>query len=282
MIDVIQPALIPDCVPTRRGREATPQVERTWTAPRPNPGGRSKLTFRFRPLQRHCGPAAAELANTTLWPYVARPRRLVWNIACNLIAEFFQHVGGFRVADDAVVAAWADLVAAGDFTAQEIRWAIAAKAASLADPDEAVQCEKRKYRGKPESFPRNVAYWLEQAPEYQALLVEKKLRQRSRTIDDVVAHRRQAERSDAAGRHARAEQRRQARTAAADRRRMYWERLSGARRQAARRAVEPRFKERCGQWGENPEDPKMDPVLRDMAIDWATYKWPPKDERTEE
>ena len=107
-------ALAPPGVRTpQRGRGATARVELALPA---GGAGRSKLRFRFRPLHRHCAPVSGD----------GRP---TWCVACELLVEYAAAVGGFRLVRDRVVRVWADLLS--DFTPQEVRWAIGAKAASI-------------------------------------------------------------------------------------------------------------------------------------------------------
>jgi hypothetical protein len=39
-------------------------------------------------------------------------------------------------------------------------------------------------------------------------------------------------------------------------------------------AVRPMYTARCEQWGENPDDPKLAPVLFGMTSEWARRQWP--------
>lgn len=265
-VNTVQLSLLPDLPSTpaaRRGRGAVPRIERVWRAPRRNPAGRYELRFRFRPLQRHRRP-------------YADTGKTYWELACNLLAEFFQKVGGFRLADDAAVRVWAD--ALEDFTPQEIRWAVSAKAASLSadDPDE--RAAKRRFVCRPERFA--FAYWLERSPHYQARSARAADRAIGGRVDEYV-RRWQAEReaARAVGELAAWEARRRRRLREEARQRQAtedaaWDALTPAQRRTAVQAVMSGFRQYAANMGRNPEDPQLDALLRTWALDWARRKWP--------
>jgi hypothetical protein len=103
--------------PRRRGRGAVPVQRHVVTLPEPNPAGRRKLTFEYRPL----------LAWTEQRLAASR----------ELLVLYFARIGGFRRAGNSTVRAWHDALS-GTFTADELRWGIEAKARSLhgTSPDE--------------------------------------------------------------------------------------------------------------------------------------------------
>ena len=235
----------------RRGWAALPLRERVVNAGK-NAAGRSKLTFRYRPL--------------AAWPAELLDQAEI------LVELYFQHFGGFRLADQAVMRAWVE--ALGMFTADEIRWALRAKWRSLqgVSPEEII--EKQKFRAAPANFPRYIGYWLEQSPEHQARQAEARRKEAARRIDDLAAIGRAG---GGAGVSPASPPASQPKVDHRARREAFWQQLSDAQRAAARRAVEPQFKERARTWGMNPEDPQLDGVLRDMAVNWATFTWPADD-----
>lgn len=172
--------------PRRCGRGATPRIERTWTAPRPNPWGRRTLVYRFRPLARHQRPIAArwtsarDLAGSP-------PSKLLYEVACNLIADYFQRVGGFRLADDAVVTAWADALA-GDYSPRLLRAAIREKARSMRSSDDEERRDKRQFLPHPSRFPQPAIldHWIELSDEGRADDTAESRRALAQRIDDQV------------------------------------------------------------------------------------------------
>jgi hypothetical protein len=226
------------------------------------------LVFRFRPLRRH--QRLIELDGE---------RVRLWEAACKLLAEFFEAVGGFSVGTDAAVTAWADLLASGDFSPEEIRWAIASKAASLAGGT-AEECRaKRIYRGRPESFTRNLAYWLELSPAYQAQVERVRVAgQRCRT-EALRATRDAAARRSlddfASGAAGRAASHAAALHAAESRRAAFWAGLSDQQRAAALTATRSAFLGACERWGLAAESLEAELSRRDFAVNWAMLKWPP-------
>lgn len=288
-----QLALIPEAVPTSprphvptRGRGATSRIEQTWEAPRPNPAGRRHLTIRFRPLKRHSEPYRLPSEPTSIGEVVCPPQRPIYEVAIDLLKEYFRAVGGFRVVDDERVAAWSDLLA--DYTPQEIRWAITAKALSLVGETDDETAIKRKFAGKAETFPERIDYWLEQSPDYQRRVALRSQLERSRQMDRLAAVRanarndqRQATIERQQAEAAEREKRLADHEAYLDR---YWDSLSSAQRAKAIKAVRP-------MWEINQETLRLaaDPdvqaqadsdeqqaVLRARAISWATFRWPPK------
>ncbi len=136
----------------RCGRGATPVTECEVVLDRANRFGRRKLKFRYRALKA--------------WD----ERHL--DAAHQVIRAYFQHVGGFQVATDAVVnrfvhsigfdderAADGDLPP-GVYTVQEHLWAIDEKAKSLVGetPDETA--DKRVFVGAPQTWPDRLEPWL--------------------------------------------------------------------------------------------------------------------------
>ena len=262
-----QPALFPDAisasprlpVPVSRrfGRGATPKTRFVAEFPAPNPAGLRRLTFAYRRLKRW--QEAHLLA------------------AHDLVKHYFAVLGGFRLADDAIVRPWHDVLAGGLFTADELRWAIDAKAASLQGETPEERRDLRKYLTTPDGFLARAGYWLEQSPQYQTRVSEERRREMARKLDEARAAAVAAETGQPGPAAADREKARAARRAADEARRLaYWNGLSDAQKTAARKAVEGRFKEyiavRCG---ENPQDPKFDDLFRGWCINWAILKWPP-------
>ena len=243
----------------RRGRGATPVRRFVVTLPEPNPAGRHRLTFAYRPLR---GSSERQL-----------------DTVHELLTLYFRAIGGFRIARDATMRLWCEALGGGVYSAQELRWAIAAKAASLASDDPAERREKSAYRCSPERFITFASYWIEQSPEYQAD-VDRQRRANQERQRAAVAKVRAAEHRDdldrlAAGLQERREAREQVRQAAEVRRAGFWAGLTEGQRSAALAAVRPRFTERCREWGENPGAATLAPVLIDMAVNWAILRWPP-------
>jgi hypothetical protein len=262
----------------KRGRGATPRIERVWIAPLPNPVGLYKLEFRFRPLQRHSGRCVNP---RTLEPLL--PPRTVWEAACNLIAYYFQHVGGFRVADDAVVTAWADTLTR--YTPREIQWAIDAKAETLAADTEEERREKRKYVPDPRTAPGKFDQWLQKAPEYwadddprvQAALAAR----RERRLKAIAARREDYERLLRARDDERHQQERERFQRAAEEseeaEQRFWQSLTDQQRADAIRAVRAECNKLAAAWGWPPDSPAHQRLLEQMALDWARKKWTLKD-----
>lgn len=238
-----------------RGRGATGRMELAL------PGGNAGCVVRFcfRPLHRHCRPLAGD----------GRP---VWRVACDLLAVYAAAVGGFRLARDRVVRAWADVLA--DFTPDEVRLAIARKAASLAagTPEE---CDaKRRFIGRPERFPRLLAAWLALSAEYERRRnaadapAAERLRQRlselrPRALQGAVGV--QGDVSDAGDQRPQRGQ---------FDRWAHWRQLGDSRRAAAMTATRRLFVDRCQAWGLDPNGEESAAVRLGFAADWAARQWP--------
>lgn len=282
-----------------RGRGATPIYRWTYEAAQPNPAGRRRLVFKFRPLKRH---SAERLATVT-----------------QLLCFYFDRIGGVELADDAVVRGWADylrfdfaaqqadiigmfdgaawrahvarfvaagvtpecelLAPAGAFdnilTPREMLWSIGGKAESLADPDPAERKAKRKFVTTADGFLRGASAWLGKSAAYQ----EHQRRQREIAERDRLAERLYG-RGGAASQlaaSAAVTPPRETREQAAQRRQAYWLALTDEQRRQARAAVRGTFVQLCENAGTRPDDPKNDAWHDDIAINWAILRWPPKD-----
>ncbi len=186
----VQSGLFPDLAPSvspcfrveprRRGRGATPVTHLTWTAPEPGPTGRKTLVYEFRILKEFQDPLE-DPANAD--------RRPIYAVACNLIAEYFHVVGGFRTATDHVVNAWCRAVR--KYGVAAVRAALHAKAASLRADAKQTAREKRIYICRPDRFaePEILEGWIAQTegvpapePEGQRLLRAARLRDRLNSI----------------------------------------------------------------------------------------------------
>ena len=236
-----------------RGRGATPVTERTIRLEKPNPAGRSLLTFKFRPLK---GWNNARLG-----------------AACELIVLYFRRLGGFRLADDAIVrAAYEILDPDTGYTYQEICWAIDAKVKSLQsnDPDE--RRAKRIYLGHPASFfSRNLCLWLERSDDYKAKVAKQNETIQRRVMDDIMA-RRCGTRPCSTGLKP-VNDRSAAGAALETERQTFWQSLTAVQRMTARRAIRPSIVQQAQNQGISPDDPKLDPVAETMAINWARARW---------
>ena len=246
----------------RRGRGAVAVRRITVRLRARNVAGRSKLLFAYRPLKTWKEPTL----------------RLVHE----LLARYFAMIGGFRVVRDSTVRTWYKALASGLYTEQELRWAIDAKAVSLAGDTPAETRAKRRFVCGPGRFLDFAGYWLEQSPEYRARVAQRQESEQAghaarlagardaavrRELDDIKAHveGRAALRE---GQRARADARRAA----------VWGSLSHARQAVARQATERAFRERCEQWGMAPDSPELVQLRTDYAINWAALKWPPATE----
>jgi len=246
----------------RRGRGAT-AVRRTVVELQERSAvGRHKLTFAYRPLK-----AWSEATLETVH---------------GLLERYFARIGGFCIARDSTVRMWYEALASGLYTPDELRWAVDAKAASLAGETPAETREKRRFACGPGRFLQLAGYWLEQSPEYQAHVA------RVRAIDEDRAGARLAEARDAATRRelddikarveGRSALREDQRVRAEARRAAVWGSLSPGQRVVALQATERAFRERCEQWGERPDNPDLGGVRTDFATNWALLKWPPATE----
>lgn len=262
----------------KRGRGATPLVEFEFRGDIPNPCGRSKLTFRYRPLKRHSIPYRTPTERGSL----LAPRSSILEVARDLLQEYFQLVGGFRLVDDAIMTAWAD--ALDLYTPKEIRWAIAAKAASLASDDPNEQRLKRMYVPRPDNFPAYLSTWLDKSPAYQQHVERQRARQQRFNLDEELRHRQAAE-QQAAAQSAQAltalktHREQEAQQAQSERDQLaaaYWDTLSDQQRWAACKAVKPEFEQYCENMGASSEEPKQDMIYRMWCIDWARKQWPPE------
>jgi len=217
----------------------------------PGATGRKKLTFRYRPLPIWAPELVAQ--------------------AEQLIGLYFQHFGGFRLADQAVLRAWIEGL--GLYTAEEIRWALRAKWQSLQSSNDAERREKRKYVARPDKFPQTIGHWLQQAPEHQERLHREQEAQARQRIDALNATRAVAPVSGPADLSAERDARRQRDAALEHERQAFWNALSDAQRSAAVRATESQFRAQCANYGCNPEDPQLDDLRRAIALNWARIKW---------
>lgn len=155
----------------KRGRGATPKF--LWTADigrKTNPTGRRRLKYSFRPLSRHGGYANVE--TSSLSAHLQQ--------SCRLLLEYFTRVGGFRIADDRIVTAFAD--ALNNYKPAEIRAAIRAKAAYQAGDGRQSRRDRLKYLGSPETFCARMENWLLQSG-YQEDDRRRKARQRQADRD---------------------------------------------------------------------------------------------------
>lgn len=177
--------LIPDAGPLvirqrtgRRGRGATAPVVQELTADRPNPAGLRTLRVKFRPLERHWDAIQD--------PFDDRPKSR-WRVALNLLWEHFRLIGGFRLADDALVRIVADALVF--YPPEQIRWALSAKAHSLTGADREEARAKRVFVPRPERFyePRSLDYWIEQSPEGRAAAADRDRRALSERLDSIRA-----------------------------------------------------------------------------------------------
>lgn len=154
-----------------RGRGATEPLDWTQKFDAPNPTGGRTLRFKFRPLKA----------------WSADRDRL--RAACRVVIYYFQQIGGFRLADDAVVRrAWEALA---DLDERACRWAVDAKRRTLVDDCGQIAISKLDFVGHPQSFRYDV--WLEKSPRYQQLRARAAESQRARLRDQQRAAQRAAE-----------------------------------------------------------------------------------------
>lgn len=247
-----------DCTPATparpaRGRGATPRVEQVFTCPGPNPVGERRVRFAFRPLQRFAAPDDN-----------GKPR---WANACNLIAEYFQAVGGFRIARDDVVKAWCELL--DDYEPQEVSFAIAAKAASLQARDPYEAREKRIYRNRPEKFPAAIGYWLAQSEAYAEHKRLRNARQQRAALDNLMVQRLASPEEQAL----REQQRTRTHVRRENALRAWWYRLPDHQRAASRKGAWPQFVDMCAKQGLDPQSPQADELLLMYATGWAEERY---------
>lgn len=141
------------------GRGATPQIREHLRLPRPNPAGRVDMEVRFRPLRDWQSWSMADGA-----PRIIVGSRL--GDAVYLALFYFEKIAAFRVCDDEVVRLFYD--ALGAHSAQELRWAIDAKANQLRGRTDRETTHKRQFAGHPHSFfERGVDHWLSNSQPYQ-------------------------------------------------------------------------------------------------------------------
>lgn len=258
---------------TPRGWRALPLIEKTVELPEPGVTGRRKLRFSYRPL-------------------AAWSDDLV-RAAERLIGLYFQHFGGFRLADQAVLRAWVEALA--DFTAEEIVWALRAKWQSLQSANAEERRDKRKYVARPDKFPATIGHWLQQAPEHQERIHRELEASTRRRMDALNATRAVGLASAPAGvgqasapvsmgqasppvDASAAKAARAQRNADLEReRQQFWDALSDSQRRAAVKATDSQFLAQCANYGRNPEDPQLDDLRRALALNWARLTWPPND-----
>lgn len=266
--DVLAPEYRPGWEGRRKcGRGATPRIDYEWVAGRKNVTGHTRLRYRFRPLARHQVPHVDKRAPDPT------ETKLRWQVACNLLAEYFMLVGGFLHVRDAAVTTWSD--ALDIFGAQEVRWAIRAKAASLVSDDPHERRRKRKFAGAPEKFPERLMYWLAQSPAYQKYLDDQaaaqRLAERGVTAEQLAAQRVADDQARAAGDVAELSRRKAVRESAAiqaarersDADEAAWEALGPDGQAAARAATRPQYDQLALVMGAD------DALHRSMALDWA-------------
>jgi hypothetical protein len=241
--------------PRRWGRGAVPVQRHVVTLPEPNPAGRRKLTFEYRPLLAWTEERLAAVRE--------------------LLVLYFARIGGFRRAGNSTVRAWYDVLS-GTFTADELRWGIEAKARSLqgTSPDETRG--RRRFVAHPRRFLRVAGYWLSQSAVYRACQQARRMvdgRRLRLALAEVGRVRRSGPEGLLAGGAGGPDQA-GAERAAEGRRTGFWMGLRPVQRMVALAAIRPMFTARCQQWGENSDDPKLAPVLFGMALEWARQKWP--------
>lgn len=243
-----------------RGRGATPRRVHVVELPQPNPAGLRRLTLRYRPLHRWDSWRVVRDAAGARIEVGGRLAQVE-----DLLIRYFAAVGGFRRARDAVVWAWYE--ALDDYTPDEVRWAVDAKARSLAAADPAERRAKRAFVPAAERFPALLDRWLEQSPEHQRRIA---VAEEGRLRAALDAFQGAADQDLAARAAARAA----ARQAAQERRAAFWAGLTDGQRTVALRATEQRWRDRCEQWRARADDPALAPVRLGLAVSWASLRWP--------
>lgn len=241
----------------RRGRGAVAVRRITVRLRTRNVAGRSKLLFAYRPLKT----------------WNAATLRLVHG----LLERYFARIGGFRVARDSTVRTWYEALASGMYTADELRWAIDAKAASLVgDTPAETRAKRRRFVYGPGRFLDSAGYWLAQSPEYKARVDGIRAGELEGSAARLAAARDAAVRRGLddikAGGVRRAADRGEQRDSAAAHRAALWGSLSPARRAVALQATERAFRERCEQWGMAPDSPELVQLRVDYATNSAASK----------
>jgi hypothetical protein len=170
------------------------------------------------------------------------------------------------------VRAWADVLA--DFAPDEVRLAIARKAASLDAGSPEERRRKRRYVGRPERFPALMPAWLALSAVYQEQRraadapAAARLRQRLAEVRPRLLQGGGADGALPDG----VERRPQ--PAGLDRS-AHWRQLGGSRRAAALTATRRLFVERCAAWGLDPDAEETTAIRLGFAADWAARQWPP-------
>jgi hypothetical protein len=246
--------------PRRRGRGATAVQRYVVTLPEPNPAGRRTLTLEYRPLLVWTEQRLAQVRE--------------------LLTRYFAKIGGYGWGHDTTVRLWHDALTE-TFTADELRSAIDAKAASLIGSSPEDTRDRRRYAAHPDRFIASgaVGYWLSQSPEYRARQQAQRAADGRRLrllLMEVGRVRRSGPEGLLAGGAGGPDQA-AAERPTEDRRRAFWMGLRPVQRMVALAAIRPMFTARCQQWGERPDDAKLAPVLLGMATEWARRQWPVPD-----
>jgi len=283
--------------PVKRGRGATPRRERFVTLDRPNPAGRRKLDFRYRPLKRwqswyieivksradevtkhpsSATPSLRHFATPSLLHTIAVVPESRLDLAERAITYYFKRIGGFRLADDAIVRLvyeslerYMDEAARLGITpARLLRWAIDAKAKSLesTDPDE--RRHKRSFVPHPESFftAKALDYWLDRSEQWTEHLAKLRHAAQERQLAHRIDEEATKRRSDGA-----TEQQQSPDPLA------FFGQLSPQQQRRAINHVKPDWLQQCANYGEDPDSPSMQDLLKRKAASWAIYIWSPQE-----
>lgn len=256
----------------KRGRGATPRVEKVLDLNKPNRFGRRRIEYHYRPL-RDWTVNEIDLAERGLRYYC-------------------QHVGGFRFVDDELMRLFIGARRGLDGEADElgvesatlIRWAIDTKAASLNGETPEESTYKKRFVGRPENFfSRDLDRWLELSPErarLAAMLAESARQERLRA--EAAAHhakssaRKRAARDD----HDEADRRRRGELTAAEHELLdEWSRLPVGRQIIAMEETEQRWHEQCKQDRMDQRSDRAMDRRRIIAAAWARDAWAAKGDK---
>lgn len=221
-----------------RGRGATPQVQRVDRLERPNPAGRFEITYRYRPLQ---GWSSTQIA-----------------AAERLARLYFEQLGGFRIADDALIRTIIETLRVYSF--EELVWAVLAKRASVSMRDGSLKISTLRFIASPVNFfgTGQIDRWVEQSREFQLRTERKQSADRISTQQQTRAQ----ERRDQAAKLAQDQN-------DIERRAAFLAGLTPEQLAEARAAVEPK-------WRRSPlsRDSKMGrPVYERHLYEYAWPRW---------
>jgi len=277
-----QSAFIPTAVdPPKRGRGATPRRIPAIALDKPNPVGNRKLKYVYRPLKRWSAWHVEVIEGAAA---VAVESDSNLDLAERGLAYYFAMVGGFRLADDAVVRLFYDALAYFSDHAAELqvrpttlmKWAIDAKAESLRAETPEERAFKRNFIPRPDNFlkPGSLDGWLDKSEQRAAH--RRKLAGARHDAELQQQSQEYFARLPADGPPDNKERQRPRHVADAREERLlaFYFSLPRDRQFRALHGVEPAWKRQCTKNGEDPRSQTMQDLLRIQAARWACDAWP--------